>query len=122
MKCNYVVCFVGKDIYVEASDVIARKNITMTGETGEITSKDNTYHSDEKHEYKRSGIGVSIGAATCVRKPSAALKAARASSLFFLPRIKTGICAQRILNLMPHASCRMPQIYIYEFIYSIPLS
>ena len=50
-----------KDIHVEASDVIAGKNISMTGENVEIASKDNTYHSDEKHEYKRSGIGVSIG-------------------------------------------------------------
>ena len=61
MKCNCVVCFVGKDIHVEASDILAGKNISMTGENVEITSKDNTYHSDEKHEYKRSGLSVSVG-------------------------------------------------------------
>ena len=37
----------------------------MTGDNVTITSKDNVYHSDEKHEYKKSGLTVSanVGAA-----------------------------------------------------------
>lgn len=31
----------------------------MTGDNVTITSKDNVYHSDEKHEYKKSGLTVS---------------------------------------------------------------
>ena len=49
-----------KDVHVDASDVIAGKDISMTGENVEITSKDNIYHSDEKHEYKKSGLTVSV--------------------------------------------------------------
>ncbi len=61
MKCNRIISFANNDIHVEASDILAGKNISMTGENVDITSKDNVYYSDEKHEYKRSGIGVSIG-------------------------------------------------------------
>ena len=49
-----------KDVHVDASDVIAGKDISMTGENAEITSKNNIYHSDEKHEYKKSGFTVSV--------------------------------------------------------------
>ena len=56
-----VTIVANKDIHVEASDILAGKNISMSGENVEITSKDNTYHSDEKHEYKRSGLSVSAG-------------------------------------------------------------
>ncbi len=65
-----------KDIHVEASDVIAGKNISLAGENVEITSKDNVYHSDEKHEYKKSGLGVSIGgsAINAVESVSAPVK------------------------------------------------
>ena len=55
---------VNKDVHVDASDIIAGKDISMTGENVEITSKDNIYHSDEKHEYKKSGLTVSVGGAT----------------------------------------------------------
>ena len=48
-----------KDIHVDASDIMAGKDISMTGENVTITSKDNVYHSDEKHEYKKSGLTVS---------------------------------------------------------------
>ena len=48
-----------KDVHVDASDIIAGKDISMTGENVEISSKDNIYHSDEKHEYKKSGLTVS---------------------------------------------------------------
>ena len=36
----------------------------MTGENVTISSKDNVYHSDENHEYKKSGLTVSAGGAT----------------------------------------------------------
>ena len=53
-----------KDVHVNASDIIAGKDISMTGENVDISSKDNVYHSDEKHEYKKSGLTVSVGGAT----------------------------------------------------------
>ena len=52
-----------KDIHVNASDIIAGKDISMTGENVNISSKDNIYHSEEKHEYKKSGLTVSVGGA-----------------------------------------------------------
>ena len=48
-----------KDVHVNASDIIAGKDISLTGENVDISSKDNVYHSDEKHEYKKSGLTVS---------------------------------------------------------------
>lgn len=53
-----------KDVHVNASDIIAGKDVSMTGENVDISSKDNVYHSDEKHEYKKSGLTVSVGGAT----------------------------------------------------------
>ena len=53
-----------KDVHVNASDIIAGKDIFMMGENVDISSKDNVYHSDEKHEYKKSGLTVSVGGAT----------------------------------------------------------
>ena len=53
-----------KDVRVNASDIIAGKDISMTGENVNISSKDNVYHSEEKHEYKKSGLTVSVGGAT----------------------------------------------------------
>ena len=54
----------GKDIHVNASDIIAGTDIFLTGKNVDISSKDNVYHSDEKHEYKKSGLTVSVGGAT----------------------------------------------------------
>ena len=48
-----------KDIHVDASDIMTGKDISMTGENVTITSKDNVYRSDEKHEYKKSRLTVS---------------------------------------------------------------
>ena len=48
-----------KDIHRDASDILAGKDISMTGENVTITSKDNVYRSDEKHAYKKSGLTVS---------------------------------------------------------------
>ena len=53
-----------KDVHVNASDIIAGKDISLTGENADISSKDNVYRSDEKHEYKKSGLTVSVGGAT----------------------------------------------------------
>ena len=53
-----------KDVHVSASDVISGKDISLTGENVNISSKDNVYHSEEKHEYKKSGLTVSVGGAT----------------------------------------------------------
>lgn len=50
----------GKDAAVKASNIIAGKDISITGENVEIASKENLYHSEEKHEYKRSGLSVSL--------------------------------------------------------------
>ncbi len=54
----------GKDVTAQASDVIAGQDISLTGETVTIESKDNTYNAQEKHEYKKSGLTVSIGGKT----------------------------------------------------------
>ncbi|SCM83023.1 Filamentous hemagglutinin family N-terminal domain protein [uncultured Sporomusa sp.] len=54
----------GKDVTVAASDVIAGQDISLTGETVTIESKDNIYNAQEKHEYKKSGLTVAIGGKT----------------------------------------------------------
>ena len=52
-----------KDIHVNASDIIAGRDISLTGENVDISSKNNVYNSEEKHEYKKSGLNVSVGGA-----------------------------------------------------------
>ena len=66
-----------KDVHVDASDIIAGKNISMTGENVNISSKDNVYHSEEKHEYKKSGLTVSVGGAGIEAIESVAAPATR---------------------------------------------
>ena len=66
-----------KDIHVNASDIIAGKDISMTGENVNISSKDNIYHSEEKHEYKKSGLTVSVGGAGIEAIESVAAPATR---------------------------------------------
>ena len=66
-----------KDINVNASDIIAGKDISMTGENVNISSKDNIYHSEEKHEYKKSGLTVSVGGAGIEAIESVAAPATR---------------------------------------------
>jgi filamentous hemagglutinin family protein len=51
----------GKDVSISASDVIAGQDINVTGQNVTIKSADNTYNAQEKHEYKKSGITVSLG-------------------------------------------------------------
>lgn len=66
-----------KDVHVNASDIIAGKDISITGENVEISSKDNVYHGDEKHEYKKSGLTVSVGGAGIEAIESVAAPATR---------------------------------------------
>ena len=66
-----------KDVHVDASDIIAGKDISMTGENVNISSKDNIYHSEEKHEYKKSGLTVSVGGAGIEAIESVAAPATR---------------------------------------------
>ncbi len=49
-----------KDASVKASTVTAKKDVGISGRNIEITAKDNTYYDEEKHEYKKSGITVSV--------------------------------------------------------------
>jgi len=50
----------GKDVNISASDVLAGKDINLTGQNATIESADNTYNAQEKHEYKKSGLTVSL--------------------------------------------------------------
>ena len=54
----------GKDVNISASDVLAGKDINLTGQNVTIESADNTYNAQEKHEYKKTGITVSLGGQT----------------------------------------------------------
>ena len=54
----------GKDVSISASDVLAGKDISLTGQNVTIESADNTYNYQEKHEYKKTGITVSLGGTT----------------------------------------------------------
>lgn len=54
----------GKDVSISASDVLAGKDINLTGQNVTIESADNTYNAQEKHEYKKTGITVSLGGQT----------------------------------------------------------
>ena len=51
----------GKDMTLEASTLASGKDLTLTGKNVTITSKDNEYTNREEHEYKRSGLSVSLG-------------------------------------------------------------
>ncbi|MCD8360105.1 MAG: hemagglutinin repeat-containing protein [Acidaminococcaceae bacterium] len=53
----------GKDVSISASDVLAGKDINLTGQNVTIESADNTYNYQEKHEYKKSGLTVSLSTA-----------------------------------------------------------
>ena len=66
-----------KDVHVNASDIIAGKDISMTGENVNISSKDDIYHSEEKHEYRKSGLTVSVGGAGIEAIESVAAPATR---------------------------------------------
>ena len=62
MKGN-VTIHAGQTASVSASDIIAGKDTLITGKSVDIESKDNTYRGKEEHEYKKSGLTVSLGGA-----------------------------------------------------------
>ena len=51
----------GKEADIEASHISAGKDLAISGKNVTITSKDNAYTNKEEHEYKRSGLSVSLG-------------------------------------------------------------
>ena len=53
----------GQTASVRASDIIAGKDTLITGRNVDIESKDNTYRGKEEHEYKKSGLTLSLGGA-----------------------------------------------------------
>ena len=53
----------GQTASVRASDIIAGKDALITGRNVDIESKDNTCRGKEEHEYKKSGLTVSLGGA-----------------------------------------------------------
>ena len=67
----------GNKVEIGASAVLAGKDISITGENVQISSKDNVYHSVEKHEYKKSGLTVSVGGAGIEAIESVAAPATR---------------------------------------------
>ena len=67
----------GSKVEIGASAVLAGKDISITGENVNISSKDNIYHSEEKHEYKKSGLTVSVGGAGIEAIESVAAPATR---------------------------------------------
>ena len=62
MKGNVTIT-AGQTASVRASDIIAGKDTLITGRNVDIESKDNTYRGKEEHEYKKSGLTVSLGGA-----------------------------------------------------------
>ncbi len=51
----------GADANIKGSDVIAKENITITGQNVNIENTDSVYNAQEKHEFERSGLSVSVG-------------------------------------------------------------
>ena len=58
-----VTIHAGQTASVSASDIIAGKDTLITGRDVDIESKDNIYRGKEEHEYKKSGLTVSLGGA-----------------------------------------------------------
>ena len=58
----------GQTASIRASDIIAGKDTLITGRNVDIESKDNTYRGKEEHEYKKSGLTVSLGGAVVTAK------------------------------------------------------
>lgn len=50
-----------KDTNIKGSSVIAKENINISGSNVNIENTDSIYNAQEKHEFKRSGLSVSIG-------------------------------------------------------------
>ena len=63
-----VTIHAGQTASVRASDIIAGKDTLITGRNVDIESKDNIYRGKEEHEYKKSGLTVSLGGAVITAK------------------------------------------------------
>ena len=50
-----------KDANIKGSSVIAKEDINISGSDVNIENTDSIYNAQEKHEFKRSGLSVSIG-------------------------------------------------------------
>ncbi|WP_419578245.1 hemagglutinin repeat-containing protein [Phascolarctobacterium succinatutens] len=50
-----------KDANIKGSSVVAGKDINITGENVSIENSDSIYNAQEKHEFKRTGLSVSVG-------------------------------------------------------------
>ena len=61
---NNVTIETGEGVKITASEVIAGKDINITGKNVTIENGDNTYSAQEKHEFKQSGLSVSLGGKT----------------------------------------------------------
>ena len=48
---------------VKGSSVLAGKDINITGENVSIENSNSVYNTQEKHEFKRTGLSVSVGGA-----------------------------------------------------------
>ena len=50
-----------KDANIKGSSIIAGKDINITGENVSIENSNSVYNAQEKHEFKRTGLSVSVG-------------------------------------------------------------
>ena len=50
-----------KDAIIKGSSVVAGKDINITGENVSIENSNSVYNAQEKHEFKRTGLSVSVG-------------------------------------------------------------
>ena len=50
-----------KDANIKGSSVLAGKDINITGENVSIENSNSVYNAQEKHEFKRTGLSVSVG-------------------------------------------------------------
>ena len=50
-----------KDANIKGSSVVAGKDINITGENVSIENSNSVYNAQEKHEFKRTGLSVSVG-------------------------------------------------------------
>ena len=50
-----------KDANIKGSSVVAGKDINIIGENVSIENSDSVYNAQEKHEFKRTGLSVSVG-------------------------------------------------------------
>lgn len=52
-----------KDTNIKGSSVVAGRDINITGENVKIENSNSVYNAQEKHEFKRTGLSVSVGGA-----------------------------------------------------------